>query len=159
MNVMQLRFYAVIWAMGAVVLGCQSQDGQYAATVSLQQQADSQRRSIYDEVELLAGSGAEEDQPIEPDAAQPYEPEPEEEAILEERVEQAMSVADDSPLCGNGELDDLELCDPLILEGEGACPERCDPPPGCPDETLVISGCSTHCMAEDEPSEECLDAM
>jgi hypothetical protein len=156
---MNARIAAVVWFTGALTVGCQSQEGQLSASVSLQTQAEEQKRSIYDEVELIAGSGAEEDEPAEPDEEPAYDPEPELEpdaGTLEQRAQEEMSYSDDSHMCGNGEIDEGELCDTAIVEGEGVCPDECDPAPGCPDEVLVIRGCSTRCMAETEPSEECL---
>jgi hypothetical protein len=154
---MNARIATVVWLIGALAIGCQSQEGQLGASVSLQRQAEDRKRAIYDEVELIAGAGAEEDAPMEAED-EPYEPEPEQAdaGSLEERALEDMSYSDDSPLCGNGELDDGELCDPFIVEGEGVCPEECEPPPGCPDEVLVVRGCVTRCMPESEPSEECL---
>lgn len=151
---MKLRFYAATWSIGVLAVGCQSQGPQQGASLSLQRESQEAKQAVYDEVELIAGSGAEED---EPDAAQaePIEPD----ASIEERVAEEMAWSDDSPLCGNGLLDEEELCDYAILEGEGACPESCDPEPGCPDETLVIRGCQTHCMLHDVPSEACLAAQ
>lgn len=154
---MNARIAAVVWFAGALAVGCQSQEGQLSASVSLQTQADEQKRAIYDEVELIAGSGAEEDEPAEPEDEPAYDPEPEPDAgTLEERAQEEMSFSDDSHMCGNGEVDEGELCDTAIVEGEGVCPDECNPAPGCPDEILVIRGCGTRCMAETEPSEECL---
>jgi hypothetical protein len=151
---MNARIAAVVWFTG-VLVGCQSQEGQLSASVSLQTQAEEQKRAIYDEVELIAGSGAEEDEPTEPEEEPAYEPEPDA-GTLEERAEEEESYSDDSHMCGNGEIDEGELCDTAIVEGEGVCPDECDPAPGCPDEVLVIRGCGTRCMAETEPTEECL---
>lgn len=154
---MNARIAAVIGSMSLLVVGCQSHEGHVSASVSLQAQAEERKRSIYDEVELIAGSGAEEDEPeqAEPDA--PFEEEaPADAGTLEQRAEEEESYSDDSPLCGNGELDIGEHCDISIIEGEGTCPLECNPPPGCPEEVLVIRGCNTRCMAESEPSAACL---
>ena len=154
---MRASFHVAIWSIGALAIGCESQGGEYSAAVSLQRRADDEKREIYDQVELIAGSGAEEDEPadeVEDDAARTaagVEPD----ASIEEQVEEEESWADDSHLCGNGGLDLGERCDIGILEGVGACPDRCDPEPGCPDETLVVRGCGTYCMPEAEPSEAC----
>jgi len=127
--------------------------------VSLQRRAADEKQDLYDQVDLIAGSGAEEDEPVdEPadeDSARAAEAEGQPDASIEEQVEEQESWADDSHLCGNGELDLGELCDIGIEEGEGVCPHRCDPAPGCPDETLVIRGCGTYCMPESEPSAAC----
>jgi hypothetical protein len=155
---MNVRVAAVVWLAGALTVGCQSQEGQLIASVSLQTQAEERKRAIYDEVELIAGSGAEEDAPEEEPAYEPEpEPEPEPDAgTLEQRAQEEMSYSDDSALCGNGEVDEGELCDTAIVEGEGVCPVECNPAPGCPDEVLVIRGCGTRCMADTEPFEVCL---
>jgi hypothetical protein len=152
---MKLGIYAAIWLFGALALGCDSQGTQHGAALSLQREAEKAERDIYNEVELIAGSGAEEDEPADEDEPDAEIAEPD--ASIEERVAEAMGWSDDSPLCGNGVLDDFELCDHAILEGEGKCPAACDPAPGCPDETLVVRGCWTHCMQHDEPSDECLE--
>lgn len=157
---MRLRYQIGFGLLVVVVsLGCQSQGGPPAATLSLQGQAYEAERAIYHQVDLIeaAGSGAEED---EPDASE-QDPQSSTEAGspdagLEEEIAEITRLADDSPLCGNGELDEGELCDFAIREGDGACPEVCTPKPGCPDEVLVVHGCATHCMAQAEPSEECL---
>jgi len=160
---MRLHFHAVIWSIGVLGVGCQSQGNERVATVSLEAQAEEAARAYAaDRVDLLpaAGSGAEEDGPAEEsdeDARVPAETSSPDGGL--EAIEEAIRSADDSPLCGNGELDEGELCDFGILEGEGSCPDHCDPKPGCPDETLVIHGCDTRCMAEEEPSEECLAAQ
>lgn len=147
---MKLRVCIVIWSIGVLGAGCQSQGEQHSASVSLAREAD---EAVRDEVELIAGSGAEEDEPVEDEDA--GEPEP----SIEERIAEEEGWSDDSAQCGNGVLDGQELCDYGILEGEGACPESCDPAPGCPDETLVMRGCMTRCMQHEEPSEECLAAQ
>jgi len=154
---MKARMVAVVWSLGVLAVGCQSHEGQLTASVSLQAQAEERKRSIYDEVELIAGSGAEEDEPeqAEPDAEADEEPEADA-GTLEQRAQEEESYSDDSPLCGNGELDLGEHCDTGIVEGEGVCPLECNPPPECPDEVLVIRGCGSRCMPEHEPSEECL---
>lgn len=147
----------MVWCIGVMCAGCNSQ-GPDASPYSLKEQAARERQALYDKVELIAGSGAEEDEPAEEetsDAAEPAEPD----ASIADRIAEEQSWADDSPACGNGELDEGELCDYGILEGEGACPERCDPLPGCPDETLVVHGCRTHCLQHEEPSEACLAAQ
>ena len=158
---MKLRFAAIIWSIGLLSAGCQSQ-GTQGASLSLQREAEEQRQALYDQVELIAGSGAEEDEPEEAEleederrAAEPAEPD----ASVEEQVLEEMGWSDDSGSCGNGVVDENELCDYAILEGEGACPESCDPAPGCPDETLIVRGCMTRCMPHDEPSAECLAAQ
>lgn len=155
---MKLRFFTIIWSIGALSSGCHSQ-GTRDAALSLQGEADEQRQALYDQVELIAGSGAEEDEP-EPEederrAAEPAEPD----ASVDEQVLEEMGWSDDSASCGNGVLDENELCDYAILEGEGMCPDSCDPAPGCPDETLIVRGCMTRCMPHDEPSDECLAAQ
>src|SRR5688500_4163099 len=130
---MKLRYSAIIWSIGVLSTGCQSQ-GTQGAALSLQGQADEKREALYDQVELIAGSGAEEDAPEEAEpedaederrAAEPAEPD----ASVEEQVLEDMGWSDDSGSCGNGVLDESELCDYAILEGEGTCPESCDPPP------------------------------
>jgi len=157
---MQLRFYATIWAIGVLVVGCESQSEQYSATLSLQSRAEERAQAIYDQVELIAGSGAEEDEQAADDEAE--EMVPEETSSPDgglEALREATRFADDSPLCGNGELDLGELCDPFIIEGDGVCPNHCDPAPGCPAEELVVHGCGTRCMPVEEPSEECLQGQ
>ena len=152
---MRASLHVAIWSIGALAIGCESQGGEYSAAVSLQSRANDEKRDLYDQVELIAGSGSEEDEPVDDDAARTAEAELEPDASVEEQVAEQESWADDSHLCGNGELDLGELCDFGIEEGEGACPHRCDPEPGCPDETLVVRGCGTYCMPESEPSEAC----
>jgi hypothetical protein len=164
---MKLRLLAAIWSIGLLGAGCQSQEAQ-GASLSLKREARDERRALYDEVELIAGSGADEDdraheedarhaaEPTEPaEPAEPAEPD----ASIEDRVLEEMGWADDSGLCGNGVVDEGERCDYAILEGEGTCPDECDPEPGCPDETLVVRGCMTYCMQHEEPSDECLAAQ
>lgn len=157
---MKLRFLAAIWLIGALSAGCESQEAQ-GASLSLKRAAQDERRSRDDD-ELMAGSGAEEDTEgeslAEQDvryAAEPAEPD----ASVEDRVLEEMGWSDDSGLCGNGVVDEAELCDYAILEGEGACPEECEPEPGCPEETLVVRGCMTYCMQHEAPSEECIAAQ
>lgn len=157
---MPCRFVAIMGVLFTLTSGCTSQDA-YTATVSLKQQAERAERAVYSEVHYVAaaGSGAE-DEPIEPphDPAEPEddgEPVDYPDASFEQRVREAQTFSDDSPLCGNGELDLAELCDPLITEGEGACPERCDPLPGCPAEELVVDGCATHCKPLAPAPESC----
>jgi hypothetical protein len=152
---MKLRFLAVIWSIGVLGAGCQSQEAQ-GASLSLKRDAANARQALYDEVELIAGSGAEEDEPV--DEAEEAEPDAGLDERVQERLEDELGWSDDSGLCGNGVIDADELCDYAIMEGEGMCPEACDPAPGCPDETLVVRGCMTHCMQHEEPSDECLSA-
>jgi hypothetical protein len=163
---MKLRFLAAIWLIGALGAGCQSQEAQ-GASLSLKRAAQDEKRASRDEAELMAGSGAEEDEPADEEpaededaryAAEPAEP-AEPDASVEDRVLEEMGWSDDSGLCGNGIVDESELCDYAILEGEGACPEECDPEPGCPEETLVVRGCMTYCMQHEEPSDECIAAQ
>jgi hypothetical protein len=152
---MRASFHVAIWSIGALAIGCESQGSEYSAAVSLQSRAEEQRE-MRDEMELSAGSGAEEDEPVDDDTARMAEAdEVEPDASIEEQVAEEESWADDSHLCGNGELDLGERCDIGIEEGEGLCPHRCDPEPGCPDETLVVRGCGTYCMPEAAPSEAC----
>jgi hypothetical protein len=162
---MRLRIQALIWSIGVLSVGCQSQGVESRATVSSQAQAERAAREIYDQVELLpaAGSGAEEDEPAdESDDVARQAQEAEQETSSpdggREAIEELLRSADDSALCGNGELDQGELCDFGITDGVGECPDHCSPKPGCPDETLVVHGCGTRCMPDEEPSEECLEA-
>lgn len=55
----------------------------------------------------------------------------------------------DPELCGNGQLDTNEVCDPLILEGEGACPTECVELE-CATVSLVgdPTACTARCQAE-----------
>ena len=54
--------------------------------------------------------------------------------------------ADDSPRCGNGYLDDDELCDVAVPEGEfGACRTECPPTPECPFRMLIPRTCWSQC--------------
>jgi hypothetical protein len=155
---MKRRFLAAIWSIGVLSAGCQSQEAQ-GTSLSLKRAAQDEKRAPHDEIEMIAGSGAEEDEPAEEEdarhAAEPAEPD----ASVEDRVLDEMGWSDDSGLCGNGVVDDAELCDYAILEGGGACPEECEPAPGCPEETLVVRGCMTYCMQHEAPSEECLAAQ
>lgn len=162
---MKLRFLAAIWLIGALSAGCQSQEAQ-GASLSLKRAAQDEKRAADDDIEMIAGSGAEEDEPAEGEdepnededarhAAEPAEPD----ASVEDRALEEMGWSDDSGLCGNGVVDEAELCDYAILEGEGACPDECQPAPGCPEETLVVRGCMTYCMQHEAPSEECLAAQ
>ena len=71
------------------------------------------------------------------DNPQPAEPAP---------ASQHPPYADDSVYCGNGVLDDDELCDVAIDEGEpGACPLRCSDDP-CAPEVLEIRSCWSVCV-------------
>jgi hypothetical protein len=55
--------------------------------------------------------------------------------------------ADDSVRCGDGVLDDDELCDVSIEAGQpGACPTSCASDP-CHPQRLVIQGCFSRCVA------------
>jgi hypothetical protein len=152
---MKVRFLAIIGAMGVLGAGCQSQEA-HGASLSLKRDAANARHALYDEVELIAGSGAEEDEPLEQE--EEAEPDAGVDERVQERLNEELGWSDDSGLCGNGVIDADELCDYAILEGEGMCPEECNPAPGCPDETLVVRGCMTHCMQHEEPSAECLPA-
>jgi hypothetical protein len=155
---MKLRFLAAIWLIGALSAGCESQEA-HGASLSLKRAAQDEKRASRAEVEMMAGSGAEDDEPADDeDARYPAEP-AEPDASVEDRVLEEMGWSDDSGLCGNGVVDETELCDYAILEGEGACPEVCDPEPGCPEETLVVRGCMTYCMQHEAPSEECFAAQ
>lgn len=160
---MQLRIYAVIWSIGVLVVGCQSQGEQYAATVSLKAEAEEAEHDLYYQVDRLpaAGSGAEEDEPSDESSDESDEVADETAETSSpdggaDAIDEATRFADDSPLCGNGEVDEGELCDFGITDGVGECPDHCSPKPGCPAETLIVSGCGTRCMPEEEPSAECL---
>jgi hypothetical protein len=51
-------------------------------------------------------------------------------------------AADDSVRCGNGILDDDELCDVAIGDGEvGACPNACPSSDPCHPEMLHVQTC------------------
>jgi len=149
--------YATIWLIGALAIGCESQGARQGAALSLERESQEAKQALYDDVELIAGSGAEEDAQVDEDEADAEIAEPDAGSI-DERVAEETGLSDDSPLCGNGVLDDGERCDYTILEGEGKCPASCDPEPGCPDETLIVRGCQTYCMQHEEPSDECVAA-
>ncbi|MFI5306759.1 MAG: hypothetical protein ACHQ53_05370, partial [Polyangiales bacterium] len=58
----------------------------------------------------------------------------------------ALTGPDDSVRCGNGVVDETELCDVAIDQGEpGACPLSCDTSDPCKPFVLLVHGCSTHC--------------
>ena len=65
-------------------------------------------------------------------------------------------ISDDSGRCGNGVLDDDELCEIGIPEGEeGACPSECGGDE-CNPERLEVRGCWTVCLpAAPDPELEC----
>lgn len=95
----------------------------------------------------MAGSGAELDAPDaggmgdEPSAPvdHPQPPEP-------RLVSDGGATSDDSVRCGNGVLDETELCDIAIPDGEkGACPTECKAD-ACHPQALQISGCMSRCM-------------
>jgi hypothetical protein len=82
-----------------------------------------------------AGMDDETPAPLDP---QPAEPAPE---------------SDDSVRCGNGVLDDEELCEIGIPEGEpGSCPSDC-PGDECNPERLEVNGCRTVCLPDAPPPE------
>ena len=88
-----------------------------------------------------AGMGDEPSAPV--DSPQPPEPRP------------APAFADDSARCGNGVLDDTELCDIAIKAGEpGACPTTCDDSDPCNPTALEVSGCMSRCVPVD-PGADC----
>jgi len=65
---------------------------------------------------------------------------------------------DVSPLCGNGELDTNEECDPEIASGAGACPTSCTEDSD-PCTTVTLLGASGNCTARCEPvSNGCANA-
>jgi hypothetical protein len=71
------------------------------------------------------------------------------------KTEPAMVVdgplADDSPWCGDGMLQDDELCDVAIPEGmPGACPTECEPLDACHAAKLMVAGCHSQCGLGDE---------
>jgi hypothetical protein len=100
----------------------------------------------------MAGSGAELDAPdagmgdaasAPVDHPQPQEPRP-----------VSSDTADDDVRCGNGVLDDNELCDISIPDGDkGACPTVCSSD-ACHPEALEIRGCMSRCMPI-EPGADC----
>jgi hypothetical protein len=100
----------------------------------------------------MAGSGAQLDAPDagmgdEPSAPvdhpQPPEPRP-----------VPPSTADDSVHCGNGVVDDTELCDIAIADGDpGACPAACKTD-ACHPQALEIRGCMSRCVPV-EPGANC----
>jgi hypothetical protein len=56
-------------------------------------------------------------------------------------------ISDDSTRCGNGVLDQGELCDIKIESGEpGACPTECEQPDACHEGKLDVHGCYTQCV-------------
>jgi hypothetical protein len=52
--------------------------------------------------------------------------------------------------CGNGTIEEWELCDPKIKSGEGSCPKSCDDGNVCTKDTLVgsASRCTASCEHE-----------
>jgi len=55
--------------------------------------------------------------------------------------------SDDSVRCGNGDLDDDELCDISIPAGEeGACPTECLPFDICHTAAIALRTCWTQCV-------------
>lgn len=72
--------------------------------------------------------------------------------------EEEATLSDDSARCGNGVLDDDELCEISIPSGQpGSCPSECQPAPGCPSETMLVRSCWSRCIPDEMPSAECLD--
>lgn len=66
---------------------------------------------------------------------------------------QRRTTADDSVRCGDGKLDDDEICDIAIADGEeGACPTDCGKDPCA---KLDVHGCMTSCM-DDTTKPECV---
>ena len=58
---------------------------------------------------------------------------------------------DDSDVleCGNGKLDQGELCDVEILPGKaGACPTQCPTDDACEPRVLTGADCDVECVAE-----------
>ncbi len=98
------------------------------------------------ESELSAGSGAERDDPSRMTA--PDESDLDADAGVDPFT-QELTLSDDSVRCGDGLLDEDELCDIAIAPGEeGACPSSCEPAPGCPEQTLLVRSCWTRCAVE-----------
>jgi len=102
------------------------------------------REEPADESEAQAEDGSEADMDSTPaplDNPQPAEPAP-----ASPGASPGASFADDSVYCGNGDLDDDELCDVAIAEGEtGACPSRCSDDP-CAPEVLEVHTCWSVCL-------------
>jgi hypothetical protein len=90
-----------------------------------------------------AGMDEETPAPLDP---QPAEPAPDSDG----------SASDDSARCGNGLLDDDELCEIGIPDGEpGACPSEC-PGDECNPERLEVRGCWTVCLpSAPDPDLDC----
>lgn len=116
------------------------------------------------EAELMAGSGAEEDLPLAValetarlEREEMAREQLEEDALLDtdagvDPFAEEASLGDDSVRCGDGELDEDELCDIAIAVGEeGACPTSCNAAPDCPEQTLILRTCWTRCAAEPAP--------
>ena len=67
-----------------------------------------------------------------------------------------LGSATDDPRCGNGVLDDTELCDVSIKEGEpGACPLVCPANDACHPEMLIAQGCFSRCVPSSQPQPSC----
>src|SRR5204863_9282710 len=55
-------------------------------------------------------------------------------------------ASDALPACGNGVLDEGEVCDTGIARGKpGACPTTCDDGISCTIDTRIGSGCTAEC--------------
>jgi hypothetical protein len=66
-------------------------------------------------------------------------------------VSDRAATADDSVRCGDGHLDQDELCDIAIADGEdGACPTDCGKDPCA---KLDVHGCMTACVSDDSDPE------
>ncbi len=150
----------MVWLLSIVSVGCGSQRPDFSSAGSLSTRegaADSEEESDDEEegsraAALIAGSGAEEDEPIEEEAASDTD------AGVDDEIEQEQSLSDDSTRCGDGVLDDNEMCDIALPAGaDGACPTRCRPEPGCPAETMVVRSCWSYCVPDEVPPPECVD--
>jgi hypothetical protein len=154
---------ALVGLLSTVCVGCGSQRPDFspaegsistseeAARAEEQEQDEDQESDAARRLALTAGSGSEEDEPIEPME------ESDTDAGVDPDIEEQESLADDSSRCGNGILDENEMCDIGITSGEGACPERCEPEPGCPSETMVVRSCWSYCVPNEVPPAECVD--
>jgi hypothetical protein len=47
--------------------------------------------------------------------------------------------------CGNGTLDNGELCDVAITSGEGVCPDKCDDGDACTSDRVIGIACQRRC--------------
>lgn len=154
----------MVWLISVAVVGCGSQRADLAASglVSTSEESalsgdDERSARLAAAREEEEGSGEDEGTTEEEGDEEQAEPLWDSDAGVDPFEDEA-TLSDDSARCGNGILDEDEICEISIPAGQpGACPTRCRPEPGCPSETMFVRSCWSRCVPDEMPPAECLD--